>query len=94
MALPAGRIIDKYGKRKLIVPMMLLTPLLLIPWHSYVLWDLAVLVVAMGTVNAFLMPGFQSIVADYTPRGYRSGVTSAIGGGRFIIDIRRARARG
>lgn len=40
------------------------------------------------------MPGFQSLVADYTPRGYRGRVTSAIGGGQFFVDIRGARMGG
>ncbi|MBS7638161.1 hypothetical protein KEJ49_04650 [Candidatus Bathyarchaeota archaeon] len=42
-------------------------------------------------VNAFLMLGFQSLVADYAPRGHWDGMTSAIGGGRFFVDIKGAR---
>ena len=37
---------------------------------------------------SFLMPGFQSLLADYTPRERRGRVTSVIGGGQFYVDIR------
>ncbi|MBM3291611.1 hypothetical protein FJY84_02920 [Candidatus Bathyarchaeota archaeon] len=42
----------------------------------------------MACVNAFLVLGFQSLLADYTPRERRGGVTSAIGAGMFFVDIR------
>ncbi|MEM4726947.1 MAG: MFS transporter [Candidatus Bathyarchaeia archaeon] len=95
VALPAGRLIDKHGRRKLLVPLMLLTPFMPLAFlRARGFWDLAALVVVMGAVNAFLMPGFQSLVADYTPRSYRGRVTSAIGGGQFFVDIRGARMGG
>jgi MFS family permease len=42
----------------------------------------------MAVGNAFLMPGFQSLLADNTPRERRGRVTSAVGGGNFFIDVR------
>lgn len=95
LAIPAGRIMDRYGRRKLIIPMMLLTPLLPL-WFIFArgFMDLVILTMVMATANAFLMPGFQSLVADYTPRKRRGRVLAAIGGGRFFVDIRMTRVGG
>jgi len=40
------------------------------------------------------MPGFQSLVADYTPRDRRGRLLSAMGTGIFYIDIRTTRMGG
>ena len=89
VAIPAGSIMDKYGRRKLLIPFMTLTPLM--PLYFLVSGGfngLVVLVVVMAAVNSFLMPGFQSLLADYTVRERRGRVTSAIGAGNFFVDIR------
>lgn len=86
---PAGMLMDKIGRRKLIIPFMALTPFY--PLVFLMIKDfnqLALLVVAMAIGNAFLMPGFQSLLADNTPREWRGRVTSAVGGGNFFIDVR------
>ena len=44
----------------------------------------------VAIVNAFLLPGFQSLLADFTPRNRRGRVTSAVGSGSFYIDIQGA----
>jgi MFS family permease len=62
VAIPAGGILDKYGRRKLLIPFMSLTPLM--PLYFLVSGGfngLVVLVVVMAAVNSFLMPGFQSL---------------------------------
>jgi MFS family permease len=88
-ALPAGRLLDKYGRRKLLIPLMCLVPLFpLIFLQVRDLTGLSLLVVLMAMVNAFLMPGFQSLLADYTTRERRGRVTSAVGSGNFFVDIR------
>ena len=89
LAIPAGRIMDRYGRRRLIIPMILLTPLLPL-WFIFArgFMDLVILMAVMATASAFLMPGFQSLVADYTPRKRRGRVLAAIGGGRFFVNIR------
>src|SRR4030042_302887 len=89
VAIPAGSIMDKYGRRRLLIPFMALTPLM--PLYFLVSGGfngLVVLVVVMAAVNSFLMPGFQSLLADNTVRERRGRVTSAIGGGNFFVDIR------
>ena len=42
----------------------------------------------MAIGNAFLMSGFQSLLADNTSRERRGRVTSAVGGGNLFIDVR------
>ena len=89
IATPAGRLMDKIGRRRLLIPFMALTPFY--PLVFLLVKDftqLALLVVVMAVGNAFLMPGFQSLLADNTPRERRGRVTSAVGGGNFFIDVR------
>lgn len=94
-AIPAGRIMDRYGRRRIILPMMLITPLLSFSFiYARGFWDLVILVTVMAVTNAFLMPGVQSLVADYTPRARRGRVLSTIGSGNFFLDIRTTRVGG
>ena len=89
LAMPAGRLMDKLGRRRLLIPMMCLVPFFPIAFlfvRDYI--SLAILVIVMSMSNAFLRPGFQSLLADYTPRDRRGRVTSAVGGGNFFVDIR------
>lgn len=86
---PAGRLMDRIGRRRLLLPFMALTPLYpLIFLRINNFFQLSLLVVLMALGNAFLMPGFQSLLADETPRERRGRVTSAVGGGNFFIDVR------
>ena len=89
IATPAGRIMDRIGRRKLLIPFMALTPLYPIAFLFIKdFTQLIIIVLFMAIGNAFLMPGFQSLLADNTPRERRGRVTSAIGGGNFFIDVR------
>lgn len=86
---PAGRLLDRLGRSKLLKLALILTPIM--PIIFLQISDplgLSLLVIFMALVNAFLMPGFQSLLADYTPRERRGRVTSAVGGGMFFVDIR------
>ena len=88
LAIPAGRLMDKIGRKKLLVPLMALTPLFPIAFlFLHGSYTLVVFVVLVAIVNAFLLPGFQSLLADYTPRNRRGRVTSTVGSGSFYVDI-------
>ncbi|MGD0803341.1 MAG: MFS transporter [Candidatus Bathyarchaeia archaeon] len=87
-ALPAGKLMDRIGRKKLLIPILALAPLFPIAFlfihNSNVL---LAFVVSVAVVNAFLLPGFQSLLADYTPRNRRGRVISAVGSGAFVLDI-------
>jgi len=95
LAIPAGRLMDRYGRRRLMIPMMILIPLIPL-WFIFArgFTDLVILMVLKGTINAFLLPGFMSLVADFTPRERRGRVLAAIGAGRFQLDMRVTRVGG
>jgi MFS family permease len=86
----SGRLLDKIGRRRLIIPFMILVPFypLLFIWVIKDFIGLALMVFLMAIGNAFLMPGFQSLLADAVPNDRRGRVTSAVGGGNFFIDVR------
>jgi MFS family permease len=89
LAIPAGKMMDQQGRKKLLVAFMAITPIFPIAFlfiKDY--YTLVALVIAVAVCNAFLMPGFQSLLADYTPRNRRGRVTSAVGSGNFFVDIR------
>jgi MFS family permease len=86
----SGRMLDKVGRRKLLIPFMLVVPLYPLMFIYFVkdFTGLSIMVFFMALGNAFLMPGFQSLLADAVPKERRGRVTSAIGGGNFFIDVR------
>jgi len=86
----SGKLLDRVGRRRLLIPFMLVVPLYPLLF-IYVVKDfigLALMVFMMALGNAFLMPGFQSLLADAVPKDRRGRVTSAVGGGNFFIDVR------
>jgi MFS family permease len=89
MAYPAGTLLDTHSRRKILIPCMLWSiamPILFV--HVLNPLSLTILAIVISLVNSFLRPGFQSLLADYTPRERRGRVTSSIGAGNFLLDIR------
>ena len=87
---PSGRLLDRIGRRKILLPFLFLIPFYPLIFLYFVrdFVGLALLVFMMAVGNAFLMPGFQSLLADMVPKNRRGRVTSAVGGGNFFIDVR------
>lgn len=88
MAVPAGMYMDRHSRRRILLLCMIVTPM--IPPLFLIaggFTNLVLLVILMAFVNSFLMPGYQSLLADYTPRERRGRVTSAIGAGNFFLNI-------
>ena len=89
MAIPAGKLIDKYGAKRMIVCFLALTPILSIAFLVSTSFVQVLLVLSMIEVfNAFTIPAFQSIMARLIPKKYRGRVLSALGIGMFYIDVR------
>jgi DHA1 family multidrug resistance protein-like MFS transporter len=89
LSIPAGRIMDTHSRKKILIPCMLWTimmPIVFLQTGNFL--NLVLMAIVISCVNIFLMPGFQSLLADYTPRERRGRVTSSIGAGNFFIDIR------
>ena len=89
LAVPAGHLMDTHSRKKILIPCMLWTvmmPLVFLQTGNF--FNLVILAIVISCVNVFLTPGFQSLLADYTPRERRGRVTSSIGAGNFFIDIR------
>jgi MFS family permease len=86
----SGKLLDKVGRRRLLIPFMFIVPLypLIFIYLVKDFTSLALIVFFMAVGNAFLMPGFQSLLADAVPKDRRGRVTSAVGGGNFFIDVR------
>lgn len=86
----SGRLLDRVGRRRLLIPFMAVVPLYPLLFIHVVrdFTGLTLMIFMMALGNAFLMPGFQSLLADSVPRERRGRVTSAVGGGNFFIDVR------
>jgi len=89
VALPAGRLIDKYGAKKILVGLLALSPILSIAFlYSNSFAQALTVLSCIEVFNAFTIPAFQSLMTGLIPKERRGRVLSALGLGNFYVDIR------
>ena len=89
VAIPAGKLIDKYGAKKILVGLLALTPILSIAFLYCNSFVQALTVLSIIEIfNAFTIPAFQSMMTGLIPKERRGRVLSALGIGNFYVDTR------
>jgi MFS family permease len=86
IGLPAGLVVDKVSKRKIIIAGLTCT---VIPVYFFIysrtFWHVLALTMVISAANAFLMPTCQTMVAMSVPRELRGRIMSAIGRGVIMV---------
>ncbi len=88
LALPAGIIVDKLGKRKALIAALTLSvlPVFLFVFCRTFLHTLLVLLMT-SVANSFIMPTCSALVADFVPREKRGRVMATLGRGMLFIMV-------
>ena len=86
MYIPAGAVVDRYGRTKPILASLLLS-LVSIPLFVFSANFIQVLLIrsAVAVTNAFFIPACSALMADTVPRDMRGRVMAAIGRGTVMI---------
>ena len=86
MYIPAGALVDRYGRAKSILASLLLS-LLSIPLFVFSENFIEVLMIrsAVAVISAFFIPACSALMADTVPRDIRGRVMAAIGRGTVMI---------
>ena len=89
LTLPAGLVIDRYERRKIIALCLAVAvaPILAFPF-SRGFYQTLLTMLPIAIVNAFLFPAAGALMADMTPREMRGRVMAALGRGMLIINYR------
>jgi MFS family permease len=86
LGIPAGLVVDKVSRRKILITGLLVT---IIPVYFFIyaksFWDVLALTIVISAANAILMPACQTIVAESVPRELRGRIMSAIGRGVIMV---------
>ena len=84
--IPAGMIVDRYGRTRSLLASLLLT-LVSIPFFVYSTRFIEILLIRMAVAVAtvFFIPASSALMADTVPRGSRGRVMSAFGRGSVLI---------
>jgi MFS family permease len=89
LAIPAGNLIDRIKKRRVLTMALALSaiPVLVYPYsHSFLGTFLVFVPLAVG--NAFLIPAAGALMADLCPPERRGMVMACIGRGMLVINYR------
>jgi DHA1 family multidrug resistance protein-like MFS transporter len=89
LILPAGMIIDRYERRKIITLCLALStlPILAFPF-SKGFFQTFLILLPIAVANAFLFPAAGALMADMTPKEMRGRVMAALGRGMLFINYR------
>jgi MFS family permease len=91
LSIPAGAVVDRLSKRKIIITSFLLTlpSVLYFPFAQDFIEVLMILLL-LSIASAFLIPASASLMADVVPRDMRGRVMAALGRGSLMINPGRA----
>jgi len=89
LSLPAGALMDRYDKRKIIALALALAALTasFFPFCRGLLGMLLVFI-PLAAANAFLVPGAGALMADLVPRDRRGTAMAALGRGMLFVNYR------
>lgn len=87
LTFPAGMLIDRYDKNKIIAAALIFTsfPVLMFPYLRGFFETLLILI-PIAVSNAFLMPGANALMADLVPIGSRGKIMAVLGRGLISIN--------
>ena len=87
LAIPAGLLIDRVGKRKIIITSLALTILPTFFFiYSKTFVETLVIALIISTANAFMAPAGQALLADMVPRKQRGSVMATLGRGMLSVS--------
>ncbi|MGD2201331.1 MAG: MFS transporter, partial [Candidatus Bathyarchaeota archaeon] len=91
LAIPAGNLIDRRDKRKIVAGALALSmlPAIAYPYCGSFFGALLVFV-PMAVANAFLIPGAGALMVDLTPPEKRGVVMASMGRGMLVVNYRGA----
>jgi len=88
ISLPAGRIVDRVGRKKCILASLALMPIPMITFiYSKTFIQVLAGVLFIELLDDFLMPSTQALVADLIPKERRGLINSVLGRGTFIVTV-------
>jgi MFS family permease len=83
-AIPAGFLVDHFGRRRFIIMALLVSIIPLLLWAG-TFAQVLVLRCAIGIVSAFFSPAMGALMADLVPSDRRGRVMAAIGRGTVMV---------
>lgn len=86
LTIPAGAIIDRFGKRNTLIAglALLLLPVLFFVYSS-TFTEVLVIFIMISVINSFLIPACSALIADVVPRQWRGRVMALMG--RGVLQI-------
>ena len=87
LSYPAGALIDRYNKTRILAgAMMLAAPALIYFPHAKGYTGVLLALVPIAVANGFLMPGAGALMADLCPKELRGRLMAALGNGNLMVN--------